>query len=1065
MNNLGFNFIANTGDSVKRLTKLGKSVDTTSSSLKKSQTQIKKINNSFGNMTKDANRASKSISNLGNAFRGMSTIFGGYAVGNAMRNSISSAMDMIETINLFSVSMGDLAVNTDKTVRSISKMTGLDVTNIQNAMGTYSLLSRSMGMTNQQAQILSTSTYRLGLDLASLTNVPVQQVMQDLRSGLVGQSETVYKYGVDVTEASLKTEALRLGIEKSVRNMSQGEKMALRYSVMIRQTSLAQGDFARTIEQPANQLRILTERMTTLSRSIGTMFIPMLSRILPYANAVVIALTRIIDRLAILFGYEGDKVWDTFGNIGSGAEDISDGLDDATGSAKKLKGQLMGFDEINLWKEPESGSGVGGAGAITGDFSDWELGTFDSQFDTIKQKAEGLADGIEDALKRIFDIAIIIGGVIAGWKLAWFLMDLATSGSLLSGLSGKVIDLSKKIGLLNAQGGLGALVPHFATIVIMVTRFTDLINKSEMFRDGLKEIGDWFVKLGDGLKKLGSYFLDQLIPESAREDVRKFFGMFEGLIDVLDLDFADLLITLGGIALLFTPLAPFGVALLAFEAITLAIRGIGYASEDVIDDFDLFAEGISNSTKEKLEPLLGLFDEIDIAITGFAFGEKVIDENDVESVKSKLSEIKEMMINELDADRNESLKNLEPLRDALGEDAFNELLDSTNQYYIDVKAKIADNEQAILDIMQQAKDDGVALSDEQHKEINRLMEENQAIGIKHMVENADELELIYTRMKDNTVRIELERGQEILKNARQAKDDIIRNADDQYSRLILEADRMLEIGAITEEQHQLMIDSAENMRNETVSKAEQQYQSIYDKTTEGMGEIVKYLDLETLEMKSKWQMFADDMRDRWVNAWNEMVDGFTTWKENVTTKVQELWDGVKTTIKNNASAIKDEFANVFKGAINHVIGMFNRFIGNVNSMLNFSWEGISIAGKEIIPSGSITLGRLPTIPMLAGGGIVDYGQMFIAREAGAELVGGFGSKTGVMNNEQIVEAVADGVYRAVTSAMQVTQAGSGSGGRDVILQIDGREIARGLLPEINTESQRLGYRPILNYNR
>ena len=113
-----------------------------------------------------------------------------------------------------------------------------------------------MGMVDEQAQILSTNTYHLALDIASLNNVPIQQAMEDLRSGLVGQSETVYKYGIDVTEASLKTEALAEGITKSVRNMSQGEKMALRYNVMLKSTGLAQGDFAKTIASPANQFKI-----------------------------------------------------------------------------------------------------------------------------------------------------------------------------------------------------------------------------------------------------------------------------------------------------------------------------------------------------------------------------------------------------------------------------------------------------------------------------------------------------------------------------------------------------------------------------------------------------------------------------------------------------------------------------------------------------------------------------------------------------------------------------------------------------------------------------------------
>ena len=114
--------------------------------------------------------------------------------------------------------------------------------------------------------------------------------MGDLRSGLLGQSETVYKYGIDVTEAAIKAEAMAQGITKSVRNMSQGEKMALRYSVMIKQTALSHGDFAKTIEEPANQMRILKERVVTMTRALGSIFLPVLATILPYLNAMAILL-------------------------------------------------------------------------------------------------------------------------------------------------------------------------------------------------------------------------------------------------------------------------------------------------------------------------------------------------------------------------------------------------------------------------------------------------------------------------------------------------------------------------------------------------------------------------------------------------------------------------------------------------------------------------------------------------------------------------------------------------------------------------------------------------------
>ena len=381
------------------LSSVGRQAKSGTGKFKGLNASLRKTNNSFNNMTKDANRAGNSLGRVGGKMKGLGSIFTigramSYGLGLAMSKAIQSTMDMIETANLFSVAMGDMAVETQDLLVNMNKITGLDITNMQNSIGTYNLLARSMGIASEKSQVLSTNTYKLGLDLSSLTNIPINQVMQDLRSGLVGQSETVYKYGIDVTEASLKTEALAQGISKSVRNMSQGEKMALRYAVMIKQTSLAQGDFARTIEQPANQLRILGERFVTLVRSIGSLFIPALTVLLPYLNAVVQVLTRIIDGLATMFGY----VKPVITNMANGFSSAGDDVDGVTKSIKKMKAVTTGIDELNLIGSPSSDTG--GSGAIVGDM-DSEIKGYDNMMGNIKLKADEIAKSFMDMLEPI----------------------------------------------------------------------------------------------------------------------------------------------------------------------------------------------------------------------------------------------------------------------------------------------------------------------------------------------------------------------------------------------------------------------------------------------------------------------------------------------------------------------------------------------------------------------------------------------------------------------------------------------------------------------------------------
>ena len=371
---------------------------------------VHKANMGVTNFTKDANRANSSILKIGKGLGGLNQIIGVsklFLIGQAFGSAVTSATEMIETTNLFSVAMGEMATETEKFVDATSQLYGFDKPNIMSAVGTYNLLARSMGMSADNAKVLSENTYKLAVDLSSLTNVPINQVLGDLRSGLVGQSETVYKYGLDITEASIKQEAYLQGITKSVRNMSQGEKMGLRYSAMIRQSSLAHGDFARTINTPANQMKILGERFISLTRSIGSMFIPILAKILPYLNAVVGLIKELVDSLALIFGYEAPEVTDGIGNQAGYMSDEVDALGDSADSTakklKKMKDIRLGFDELNVISEPDStGTGAGGTGAMVGGM-EFDLKGYDNLMNSIVQDSDRITSEIKGAWQGLIN--------------------------------------------------------------------------------------------------------------------------------------------------------------------------------------------------------------------------------------------------------------------------------------------------------------------------------------------------------------------------------------------------------------------------------------------------------------------------------------------------------------------------------------------------------------------------------------------------------------------------------------------------------------------------------------
>lgn len=480
------------------MTMLGRNTKQTTTGMGGFYNRLKSVNMRLANINKDANRASMGIKGLGKSFGGLNSVMNiakFYLVAHALKSFVNAALDAIETTNLFAVSMGGALDSANRFIDAMHVAFGLDQTNLKNAVGTFGLLSRSMGINNENAETLSTTMGKLGLDLSSLMNVPINQVMGDLRSGLLGQSETVYKYGIDVTEASLKTEALAQGISKSVRNMSQGEKMALRYAVMLKQTGLAQGDFSRTLESPANQARILQERFVTLSRSIGNIFIPVLSKVLPYLNAVMIAMIRIADMIAKLVGF----VMPTFevptlDTIKSGAEDA----EDAVGSlATKMKQFSSGMDELNVI-DTSAPSGGGGGGPSIGDVNDFDFATYDNMMDQASTRVQEIADRIMGAFTTVYDYISTVTAPLDG---------------VFTPISDIVLESFRTFyeDILLPLGGfiLTSFIPNF--FIILAETITILGKALEGMQPGFQFIYDRFIQPAfTGALALTSILLDRM---------------------------------------------------------------------------------------------------------------------------------------------------------------------------------------------------------------------------------------------------------------------------------------------------------------------------------------------------------------------------------------------------------------------------------------------------------------------------------------------------------------------------------------------------------------------------
>ena len=331
-------------------------------------------------------------------------------IGHFIAQAVTESNKYQEDLNLFTVALGQYADEAKEYAEYVSDIMGIDPAQWLRNQGIFNTLLTGFGDTAERAQLMSQNLTQLGYDLSSYANIPIEEAMLKLQSGISGELEPLRRLGYDLSQAKLQQTALNLGIKESVANMTQAEKAELRYYAIMTQVTTAQGDMARTLEAPANQLRILQAQLTQAARAIGNIFIPALNAILPYAIAVVQVIREIANALANLAGFKLTEVdYSGVNSAAVGAGSLADNLDDAAGAAKKLKQYTAGFDELNVFA-PNTGSGSGAGAGGAGGF-DFDLPTYDFLGDAVQTRIGEIKKMIENTLAEITTI-------VSGFMLA-----------------------------------------------------------------------------------------------------------------------------------------------------------------------------------------------------------------------------------------------------------------------------------------------------------------------------------------------------------------------------------------------------------------------------------------------------------------------------------------------------------------------------------------------------------------------------------------------------------------------------------------------------------------------
>lgn len=836
-------------------------------------------------------------------------------IGHFIAQAVTESNKYQEDLNLFTVALGQYAAEAQNYAEKVSDVMGIDPAQWLRNQGVFNTLLTGFGDTAERAQLMSQNLTQLGYDISSFFNISIEDAMQKLQSGISGELEPLRRLGYDLSQARLEQTALNLGIKESVANMTQAEKAELRYYAIMTQVTTAQGDMARTLEAPANQLRILQTQLTQAARAIGNIFIPALNAILPYAIAVVQVIREIANALANLAGFKLTEVdYSGVNSAAVGAGSLADNLDDAAGAAKKLKQYTAGFDELNVFA-PNTGSGSGAGAGGAGGF-DFDLPTYDFLGDAVQTRIGEIKKMIENTLAEITTI-------VSGFMLAVGAILVVTGVNIPLGvglMAAGAVGLAATVGL-NWTAMSSELASTLALITGVVGGFLLALGAIMAFSGAN-------LPLGIALMALGGASLVSAAVINWHNSDRHLTDALTTLTGVL----AGASLAVGAM-LAFTGVATgLGIALMAVGAVTLvsaAALNWNSISDALASPLSRVGLLVSGATLA-LGAILAFSGCMPLGIALMAIG--------------ATSLVSVMALN------------------------WNGLSDEIQNVIAIITTVVS---VAFLAI-------GAALA---------FSGANIPLGLALLAAGAVTM------------------GTAIMPNW----NDLSDNVQQKISMITtVVGGALLAVGAIL-----------------------------------ALSGVALPLGLGLMAAGAlSLGAVATLNWDFVVNSIKKVVSVITGILSGALIVLGVLLclsgAGVGLGLAVLAAGLSLSYAawtlddnpitRFVRQMANSIIGLVNGVIDAINDMFHIQFNGLSVMGITLIPAFDIRLVDIPHIPFFEDGGFPNEGQLFIAREAGAEMVGAMGRRTAVANNDQIVEGISagvsvanDGVIAAIYALLNVVE--------------------------------------------
>lgn len=942
--------------------------------------------NLFSGSSKKVKTSSKGIvSAIGRVYATYWMLF--RAMG-MFRKAMDISSDLTEVQNVVDVTFG----NMKKTIEDFAKVSlsqyGMSALTAKDIASRYQAMGVAMGFSQKRMSDMSIELTKLAADMASFYNVDQKDVAKSLEAVFTGQTMPLRKYGIDLTQATLKQWALNNGLNANIKSMSAAEKMWLRYQYVMANSQQVMGDFARTSDSWHNQLVLLSGAFQSLGSIVGGSLINAFKPFIRALNSVMLKVIQfaevVSNALGAIFGWKyesGGGISDDFSDAADSADDLAGSTGDAAKNTKKMADNLQSFDKLNVISSSNAsgGSGSGGGGAAGGDGTaasggqwvetDSLLEKYTSSIDSLYKLGEYIGDVLTKTLKGIDWDKIYKGADQFGIGLANFLNGLISP------------ELFEAVGETVA-GALNTAL-HFLDSFGQTFEWTEFGNSIAAGINGFFNTFD-FLLLADTLNVWAHGLLDTLITfldKTEWDTIGTKIGEFLGELD------------LSGVG------AKVGEAL--WKAINAGITVYGKTfSAAPIETTILTAVGALTFT-----PL------------GSLLKNKII--------KSITDAFKGFNLNGI----LQGIFNFSTLSIAISSPAIqhvaNLMLDEFDRFILDHFGESVGNalgESLLLFVSTGA---GAVLGGP----IGAAIGAGIGVALDTFIVKGEWVTKFWKKLGEtlfnwDQASVMWDYTKQVFENAFNADNFVEFGANIVLGIIsgistgitwLLEPIADLFNFIVTGICNIFGIHSpAKNMEpygQNILRGIIEGFKSSFGEWTESLSEWYNsyiapwFTQQRWVELYSTMKTSMKSVWDETVGQWSQDINSW--WTSNVTPWfTAEKW-------KTAMSGVKTGFEDAFNAAFDAVKQIWNRFATWLNSKLDFDIEPINIAGVEVFGGAKINLGHIPTF---STGGFPEDG-LFMANHN--ELVGRFSNgQTAVANNEQITQGIAIGVQSANTELLR-----------------------------------------------